>query len=146
MKWLPWQVSLADRFDINVSATSHRTVRIRRQPHLCQYASLPSPEFGHSGLTQVAREAFNKASDVFVDVVRGQAVAMSVLVLLLAVTCWKLREQAWLPVFLRNVWSRGGGMLGSLLIWAALASVTTGKAMVNPNHAVEFDRLCQAAA
>ncbi|MFE4206111.1 hypothetical protein ACFRSX_32665 [Streptomyces goshikiensis] len=74
-------------------------------------------------LAQAAREIADKISDIFLQIIHGQAVAGSVVILLLAITCWKLRKQDWLPAFVGNTCSRATRLLGFLLIGAAIYSV-----------------------
>ncbi|MFI5642577.1 hypothetical protein ACIA8H_34920 [Streptomyces goshikiensis] len=74
-------------------------------------------------MAQAARELTDKAHDAILQIIHGQAVATSVIILILAIAYWKLRKETWLLPFLTGVWEFGAFFLAMGITFAVIYSV-----------------------
>ncbi|MER6522615.1 hypothetical protein ABT246_38015 [Streptomyces sp. NPDC001553] len=79
-------------------------------------------------LAQTARELTDKTNDAVLQIIHGQAVATSVIILILAITYWKIRKETWLPYVVTEAWSIAAFFLALGIIVAVAFSVLADSA------------------
>ncbi|MFD8992718.1 hypothetical protein ACFVZ4_32320 [Streptomyces goshikiensis] len=74
-------------------------------------------------MAQAARELADKANDQVLKIIHGQAVATSVIILVLAIACWKIRKETWLPSVLTEAWEFAAFFIAMGITFAVICSV-----------------------
>ncbi|MGW7453942.1 hypothetical protein [Streptomyces sp. NPDC054787] len=74
-------------------------------------------------LADLTGKVADEATGRIIQILHGQAIVGSVVVLVVAIACWNMRRESWPSAFLRRTWSISTNAFGHLLILAVLLSV-----------------------